>query len=39
MLFDEYGCVSTLVNVDRIKGKYFCEFMVGVTDSIFSGNK
>ena len=37
MPFDTNGQVSTLVNVDWIKGMYFCvkEFEVGVNDSIF----
>ena len=41
MPFDANNCVSTLMNVDRIKLLYFCvnEFEVGVNDSIFSGNE
>ena len=41
MPFDANGCVSTLVNVDWIKWRYFyvSEFEVGVNDSIFSGNE
>ena len=35
------NCVSTLVNVDWIKWKYFCvnKFEVGVNDSILSGSE
>ena len=39
--FDASGCVSTLLNVDWIKRRYFCvnEFGVGVNDCIFSANE
>ena len=41
MPFYTNGCVSTPVNVDRIKWMYFRvnEFEVGVNDSKFSGNE
>ena len=41
MLFDANDCVSTLMNFDWIKWMYFSvdEFVVGVNDSIFSGNE